>query len=53
MDTNLSRKEQVRSGSFSYRDGRLYFTGRFERRLFFVGTIIMMFWGLLVKVGIL
>ncbi len=53
MDINVSQEEKIRSGSFRYRDGRLYFTRQFERRIFFVGTVIMMAWGLLDKFGVL
>jgi hypothetical protein len=52
VDGKTFQTEQVKSGSFSYHNGRLYFTRQFERRLFFIGTIIMMAWGLLDKLGI-
>ena len=35
-----------------YRNGRLYFTKEFERKLFFVLTVIMMLWGALAKIGL-
>jgi len=52
MDNNIFQEEKIRSGSFRYRDGRLYFTGQLERRVFFAGTIIMMAWGILDKFGV-
>jgi hypothetical protein len=35
-----------------YRDGRIYLTREFERKLFFVLTVIMMLWGALTKIGL-
>lgn len=36
-----------------YREGRLYFTRRMERRIFFGLTLLMLAWGVLVRLGIL
>ena len=36
-----------------YRDGKLYITKLFERTLFFVLTVVMMIWGLSIKIGLL
>ncbi|MFZ5563106.1 MAG: hypothetical protein ACOZBW_03585 [Thermodesulfobacteriota bacterium] len=38
---------------FVYENGRLYFSKRMERNVFFVLTLLMMGAGLLVKFGIL
>ena len=53
MDVSASQEKNTRSNDFCYRDGRLYFTRQVERRLFFGGTVIMLLYGLLVKIGIL
>ena len=36
-----------------YDSGRLYFSDKVERRLFFLMTIVMLFWGVLIKIGLL
>jgi hypothetical protein len=34
------------------RDGKLYITKAFERKLFFGLTVMMMLWGLSIKIGL-
>ena len=34
------------------RDGKLYITKAFERKLFFVLTLMMMIWGVFIKLGL-
>jgi hypothetical protein len=35
-----------------YHDGKLYITRGFERKLFFVLTVVMMIWGVFTKIGL-
>jgi hypothetical protein len=35
-----------------YRDGKIYITKGFERKLFFVLTVMMMIWGVFAKIGL-
>ena len=53
MDENQNRQETTVSRAFCYKDGRLYFSRQVERRIFFGGTLIMLLWGILEKVGVL
>lgn len=53
LNTIQNREESIRSRSFCYREGRLYFTRQLERRIFFGGTLLMLFWGVLEKLGVL
>ncbi|MFZ5569206.1 MAG: hypothetical protein ACOZF0_02295 [Thermodesulfobacteriota bacterium] len=54
MDSDYATNEERKAkGLFHYRDGRLYFSRQLERRLFFAGTIIMLIWGFIVKIGLL
>jgi hypothetical protein len=38
--------------SVYYRDGKIYISRGFERRLFFVLTVMMMIWGVFIKIGL-
>ncbi len=53
MDTTPTQEKHTGSKHCCYRNGRLYFTNQVERRIFFGGTLIMLLWSLLVKIGLL
>ncbi len=41
-----------REKTFVYKDGRIYFTKRTERLFFFVLTLVMLGWGVCLKLAI-
>jgi hypothetical protein len=43
---------QEKKAPVYYRDGKLYITKVFERKLFFVLTLVMMIWGVFIKIGL-
>lgn len=47
-----NNKNETAVKSATWREGRLYFTRRMERRIFFGLTLIMLAWGVLVKLGV-
>lgn len=53
METKQNREASTLGRSFCYKDGRLYFSRQMERRIFFIGTVLMLLWGILEKIGVL
>lgn len=53
MNEKTDPENNIRSKYCRYQNGRLYFSRQVERRIFFGGTLIMLVWGLLEKIGIL
>jgi len=50
--TTYREKGDTAAESATWREGRLYFTRRMERRIFFGLTLGMLAWGVLVKLGV-
>lgn len=48
-----NQKDETPVKSVTWREGRLYFTQRLERGIFSGLTLIMLVWGVLVKLGVL
>jgi len=47
------KDDKNRKKAFFYSKGVTYFTKRTERTLFFIMTLIMLFWGILANFGFL
>ena len=52
MGTEKRQTEGDPEKDYQFKEGRLFFTRRIERKLFFLLTVIMMLYGTLVKIGI-
>lgn len=48
-----SREKQKHEKILIHREGKTYFSRKTERRIFFVLTLMMLLWGMLVKLDIL
>jgi len=53
MNSQLEKIPEVRAETKVIKGSRWYFSRRAERNFFFVLTVIMLLWGMLVKLGVL
>ena len=53
MEDNLYSKKKILSQILSYKNGKIYFSRKTERKVFFLLTIIMLLWGVFTKLNLL